>query len=250
MNEKLSKILNDPRRVPISVGVVAFGVGIGLGYILGRRTKNEVNVSPTLLNLDLNADKLAELKRRKETSVIPTEEIIEIPESVSIVGKSFVAEKLEEIDPTTEDVDPTVEEIVDEVVRQSIFANGKEWTYAAEIKKRDPSEPYIIHRDEFYSEEKGYSQHTLTYYAGDNIMNNDEEESPMYNHDGITGPLRFGHGSDDPNVVYIRNDKRKVEYEILYDPGLYSEEVLGLEIENNQRAKDIKHSNNRRFRLE
>ncbi len=90
----------------------------------------------------------------------------------------------------------------------------------------------------------------MTYYAGDNIMNNDEEESPMYNHDGITGPLRFGHGSDDPNVVYIRNDKRKVEYEILYDPGLYSEEVLGLEIENNQRAKDIKHSNNRRFRLE
>ncbi len=135
MNEKLSKILNDPRRVPISVGVVSFGVGIGLGYILGRRTKNEVNVSPTLLNLDLNADKLAELKRRKETLVIPTEEIIEIPESASIVGKSFVAEKLEEIDPTTEDVDPTVEEIVDEVVRQSIFANGKEWNYAAEIKK-------------------------------------------------------------------------------------------------------------------
>ncbi len=114
---------------------------------------------------------------------------------------------------------------------------------------RDPSEPYIIHKDEFYSDEKGYAQSTLTYYSGDNIMV-DEDESPMYNHEEITGPLLFGHGSGDPKVVHIRNDKRKSEYEIVKGSGLYSQEVLGLEIENNQRVKDIKHSNNRRFRVE
>ncbi len=66
----------------------------------------------------------------------------------------------------------------------------------------------------------------------------------------MTGPLLFGHGSGDPNVVHIRNDSRKSEYEILYDPGLYSQDVLGLEIEDNQRVKGIEHSKNRQFRLE
>ncbi len=109
--------------------------------------------------------------------------------------------------------------------------------------------PNVLHKDEFYGEESGYTQVTLTYYAGDQILC-DEDDSPVYNHELITGPLLFGHGSNDPNVVHIRNDKRKAEYEILFDPGLYSVDILGLEIENNTRVQDLKHSQNRKFRLE
>ena len=76
----------------------------------------------------------------------------------------------------------------------------------------------------------------------------DEEEAPIYNHTSIVGPMKFGHGSGDQNTFHVRNHKLKAEYEIIFDPGLYSVEVLGLEIENNQRARDLKHSRDRRFR--
>lgn len=270
MKERLSKILNNPLRVPISVGVVAFGAGVGLGYILGRRIKGEVHVLPNQLEIDFNTDELAEIRdfaqrnkdMFKETLVIenhdsideifhePDEKVSDIPvyetrdgKLVKISeGQNFVAEKIKEAMTTTE-------EVVEEVVKQSIFANDDEWNYAKEIKTRRVTEPYIIHKDEFYSEEKGYTQSTFTYYAGDNILC-DEDDSPVYNHDDVTGPLQFGHGSGDPNVVHIRNDKQRAEYEISYDPGLYSVDVLGLDIENNERARDIKHSKNERFRLE
>ncbi len=288
MNEKVSKILNNSMAVPISVGLMSFGVGIGLGYILGqRRNKIEIHTLPDQLKMDFNADELSEMqklvqKRNKKDSVIPAQKVVDIPkyekgedgryvkviEEENILpqevadvpddavarhpaasiddGRTFVAEKIKEAMTTTKEV---VEETV-ETVKHSIFANDDDdWNYAREVRNRTPEEPYVIHKDEFYSDEKGYAQSTLVYYSGDNILC-DEDDTPVYNHDRVTGPLLFGHGSGDPNVVHIRNDSRKSEYEILYDPGLYSQDVLGLEIEDNQRVKGIEHSKNRQFRLE
>ncbi len=282
MNDKLSNILNDPRRVPISVGIVAFGVGIGIGYILGRRNNVEVHTLPSQLEINLDADEMAELRDRVKKNtrprslpyedgtdiaeyktidgrsvpvVVPVDTILSHPESTTI-GEDFVAKQFkkrmtneEEVDPTVEEIVQTVEDLTDDLVTHSIFAKDDEWNYAQEIKNRDPSEPYVIHKDEFYSDERGFTQTTLTYYSGDNILV-DEDDAPIYNHDGVTGPLLFGHGSGDPKVVHIRNEKRKAEYEIVKEPGLYSEEILGITIENNERAKDLRHSKNWRFRVE
>ncbi len=257
MNERLSRIINSPKRVPIVAGVVAFGVGFGVGYFLARRNASVVVEPSNQLAFDFDAYKLPETGNgavepiRKNTVVHPAQEVKDIPvyerqgqKLVKVVeGENFVASKIKEAMTTSK-------EVMEEVVTHSIFANNDDdWNYAKEVRGRSESSPYIIHKDEFYSDEKGYSQKTLTYYSGDNIMV-DEEDAPMYNHEDITGPLLFGHGSGDPNVVHIRNDKRKSEYEVLYDPGLYSIEVLGLEIENNQRVQDIQHSKNRKFILE
>ncbi len=286
MNEKLSKILNDPRRVPISVGIVAFGVGIGIGYILGRRNNVEVHTLPSQLEINLDADEMAELRDRvkKNTKIVQStsqnitsspnhyvdgsfaplvvsvDTIISHPNATS-VGEDFITKKFKkvsaseevslpvDVNPTVEEIVQTVEELTEDLVTHSIFAQDDEWNYAQEIRDRDPSEPYVIHKDEFYSEERGFTQTTLTYYAGDNILV-DEEDAPIYNHDSVTGPLLFGHGSGDPKVVHIRNEKRKAEYEVVREPGLYSEEILGITIENNERAKDLRHSKNWRFRVE
>ncbi len=173
----------------------------------------------------------------------PINESKDMPVDVVRRGEDFVEGTIKDVVPTT--VEPT-----EEVVTRSIFAvNDAEWDYTEELKKRNPSEPYIIHKDEFFSEESGYTQSTLTYYTGDNIMS-DEDNTPIYNHEEITGPLLFGHGSGDLLVVYVRNDKRKIEYEILSDPGYFSQEVLGLEIEDNQRVEEIQHSKHRKFRTE
>jgi hypothetical protein len=44
---------------------------------------------------------------------------------------------------------------------------------------------------------------------------------------GVENMLRFGHGSGDPNVVYIRNPKLEADFEVTRSAGKYAKEVLG-----------------------
>lgn len=251
MNTKLLAVWNNPKRTSVLVGVVALNVGVGLGYILGQRRKKEVFVVDPQLAFNFDADELADIRNRKNVEHPATrpkvEKVVKNP-PIAVIdkGESFIEEKIKEIV-----VGPVRVEISDEeLVTKSVFDNPNDnWDYETEVRNRTEDAPYVLHKDEFYGEESGYTQVTLTYYAGDQILC-DEDDSPVYNHELITGPLLFGHGSNDPNVVHIRNDKRKAEYEILFDPGLYSVDVLGLEIENNTRVQDLKHSQNRKFRLE
>lgn len=114
------------------------------------------------------------------------------------------------------------------------------WDYDAEQNIREKDIPYILHRDEFFAEEMGFTQETLTYYAGDDIMG-DSDDTPIYNYQGLMGELKFGHGSGDPNAVYIRNEKIHMEWEILLDQGMFSQEVLGLTMEE-ETEEEIRHS--------
>lgn len=84
--------------------------------------------------------------------------------------------------------------------------------------------PYLITEAQF-DEDEDYDVLTLTYFAdgmladdGDNAMGRDEIEASV----GLTFSSHFGNG----DVVYIRNDERKTNYEILRDERAY-EEVVG-----------------------
>lgn len=257
MNERLSKVFNHPMRTPVATGIAALGVGIAIGYILGRKRKIELYEVPAQMTFDFSP----ELREDMEMT-IPDEELILRRDNQELVlkrprlapplkssaeeevatGEGFVESLLKSV--ATE---PPVEE-EPEVITHNVFAGtDDEWDYEEEAKNRGPELPYVLHKDEFYENERDFLQTTLTYYAGDNIMT-DEDDKPVYNHGTTIGELKFGHGSGDPNVFYVRNIKNKAEYEIIHDPGLYSIEVLGLEIEDNARVKDLKHSDNKKFR--
>ncbi len=233
MNDRLLKIWNDPRRAPILIGLIAFNAGIGLGYNLAkRRLENQKakNIS------ELYNKGLYEVKTKSyntTTEDIPDEIVIS---NKVMSAKDFVIEPIKLDEPA-------------ELVTRSIFDHNENWDYEVEKKKRTTEKPYVLHRDEFFAEENDYIQSTLTYYDGDNILV-DEDDTPIYNYNQVVGELLFGHGSGDPNVVYVRNDKRKAEYEVVFDKGLYSVEVLGLEIEQNEKVKDLRHSKIPRFRQE
>lgn len=123
---------------------------------------------------------------------------------------------------------PSMGSRVEEVT--SKLEEDEDWDWDKELAERSERHPYILHVDEFYANEKDYTQTTLTYFSGDDILI-DQDEVPIYSHTKTTGPLLFGHGSKDPNVVYIRNDKYQSEYEVLYDPDSYAHFILGLEME-------------------
>lgn len=109
------------------------------------------------------------------------------------------------------------------------------WNYEVELEKRHdlgPEEPFIIHRDEFFqNEDEEYDQTTLSYYAGDDVLC-DERDEVLEPRDHIVGSanlkmLGTGHGSGDPNVLYIRNPRTCSDFEVVLNDGKYSEDALG-----------------------
>lgn len=106
---------------------------------------------------------------------------------------------------------------------------GIEFDLEAELANRDPNSPYILLKDEFMRNEHDWRQMTLTYFAGDNVLVNESEE-PLDDPEKFVGEAnyKFGFMSDDPNVVYIRNEGMEVEFEVLLSRRKYTEEVLGV----------------------
>lgn len=260
MNERLSKIINDPKAIPIGVGVVSLGVGVAIGYILGRKSHKQDSQAHEFPDRPVfDADKVERFieQHEKKVGIVWKEDQgsrelrlapprdSPVPDNI-VMGREFVEQFVREGDEEIPE-----QPALDDVLHQSIFAASDDnWNYEEELAKRTENEPYIIHRDEFYGDEKDYTQNTVTYYVGDNVLV-DEDDTPIYNHSKIIGPLLFGRGSGDPNVFHVRNDKRHAEYEVLFDPGHYAVEVLGLSDEEVNINQELKHSDGvRRFRPE
>jgi hypothetical protein len=123
-----------------------------------------------------------------------------------------------------------------------------DWDYVNEVAQRTEDAPYIIHRDEYFAQENEYKQVTIMYYEGDQVLC-DEQDVPIYNPEKVVGQLEFGKGSQDQSIVYIRNDKLEVEFEVILDHGFYQVEVLGAQVETQLGRDDLKHSVHK-FRME
>ena len=104
------------------------------------------------------------------------------------------------------------------------------WVWKDELASRNKHFPYVIHQDEFNAEEPHYTQVSWTYWAADNILT-DERTELVSRPDLVVGLEhiigKFGHGSDDDNVMFVRNDRLEMEFEICRSFQSYEEEVLG-----------------------
>lgn len=114
-------------------------------------------------------------------------------------------------------------------IHEELVKDG-EWDYAIEHQNRSSDEPYVIHQDEHSQGIDGYTQVTYTYWARDDVLCG-EDERPIPNGDLIVGEtnLKFGHGTDDPEVVYIRNETLQLDIEICRTDRSYEQDVLGLQ---------------------
>ena len=103
----------------------------------------------------------------------------------------------------------------------------------------DLSKPVIISKDAFFQNEPEYTQVTVTYFQGDDIVV-DERDDTLDDVDDAIGNenlQRFGQKSKDPNVVYVRNHKRSMDFEVLKSKGKFEQEVLGYIEHSDKRGK-------------
>ena len=83
----------------------------------------------------------------------------------------------------------------------------------------------VIPPDEF-EEDTSYITQTVVYYRESDVFVNEDDES-VGREDwekalGCEVASRFGENEDDPDTVYIRNDRLRAYYEVLLEEGEYS----------------------------
>ena len=154
----------------------------------------------------------------------------------------------EEIDSVKEVFARREQEMKDETVKRNVAEGIKDSDrtkpdlkeYAEQLKKNGytrysdlsaddegvsdkQTKPYVIPPEQF-GDDENYDQISLTYYA-DGVLadDNDEVIEDVEDAVGIDSLNRFGEYEDDS--VFVRNDARKCDYEILLDQRTYSEVV-------------------------
>lgn len=160
--------------------------------------------------------------------------------------------------PTEQEPDDSLSadpEVLDILETQNVFEQPQSdvaddgWDYEGELERRtalrDNDHPYIIHKDEFFGNST-YDKTSLVYFEGDDVLIDEDSTVVDPRKDVVSEEdlTRFGYGSGDPNIIYIRNDSLKSDFEICRDVGHYAEKVLGLFID----APELEHSGVRRRR--
>lgn len=280
MNEQVINVLSKKWVVPAIVGTASFGSGLVAGYIWGKRNGDVFQVH--LGDIDIPEDKgdanQLTIDWEPNTQVDPMETMVPgynsmIPQHLidraeyvkkMALHQSDLSEFEEEISwELEEEADLMLEEdeLEDAIAEQmhqrqitedednlpevrNIFQgqlDDDQWNYDDELSIRTPDRPYVISIDEFVADEAGCDQATVTYYQGDDIMA-DEFDVPLYDFNSMMGELKFGHGSNSKDVVYIRNEKLGMEWEVILNTGRFDIEVLGHDIENVYEKAELKHS--------
>jgi hypothetical protein len=205
------------------VGLLGFGLGLGIcvGFYYGQRFNRARARDEAFRESEREVAKIREayFSRIKP----PLEEVVE--------EKGYITEEERPLKPPVP---------MPESVRYSERSQNQEWDYTKELAKRTKNHPYIIHQNEFQNNELEYTQVNWTFYAVDNVLTDERDELVVRPEliVGMENLERFGHGADDSNTVYIRNDRVQVEFEIIRTLKSYEVEVLGIDDSSENEIED------------
>jgi hypothetical protein len=223
----------------------AFVVGAGLGGVLGyflTRHKLETKYN------EIAEAEIAEMRQHYQDKATALENTVAKPQLDALVREQgYTAEPPMAVTPPTEVVEAAKEAVEEaaEPKKENVFEKPPvteaevgmplvedEWDYKKELARRSPVRPYVIHRDE-RDEYEAYDTVTYTYYDEDDVLCNERDEViGKEDRDRLIGEAnleKFGHGSGDASIVYIRNDREETQMEVVRSPNSYAEEVHGLQ---------------------
>ena len=221
--------------------VVAFAVGSFGGYLFARKLTEQ------RLGLEFDARLAAELEETKayykKLETIRTLAVAKEP-----VEEEHVKNETGEVVIPSSAVKPSIEEVVNSlkyhtlppkssskptVETRNVFKSEARGYDIPDDPERSDKAPYIISADEFMDGEVGYPQTQLLYYTENealvDISGGTEELVDAVNTlVGVRNLSCFGNKSNDPDVVYIRNERVGNDFEITRVFKSYVEEVAGL----------------------
>jgi hypothetical protein len=212
------------------VSVLSAGIGLVVGYKvaekrLGDRFEERLETETAeMREFYTNVKQKYESPEEAAAALIP-EVTVEVPvvEDPRVRTQKIQYNKIVKTEKYVEDpLDEFAESCEIEggtVVHRNIFEETLDGT------------PRIITQDDFMTNETGYEQATLTYYMKGGVLT-DQRDEVIDNAEEVIGVMfagHFGEGSSDPNTVHIRNDKIRMEFEVVKSERSFEEDVLGQE---------------------
>lgn len=142
-----------------------------------------------------------------------------VQEEVESVKEAFASYRKDEAEPETDNSAEGFEEAVEKY--EAILEESGYVDYSTRNKEKGGEtdmkgkKPYIISPEE-YGEIYEYDTRNLTYY--ENGVLTDEDDNVIDDVEGLIGKESLDHFGDyEPDSVHVRNDRLKVDYEILKD---------------------------------
>lgn len=206
----------------IGFGLTGLGVGLAFGFYVGYRFNREKIRAEILQEAERDIAQIRSMYQEKFERMKPAS-----PEEV-VEERGY---RVEEVEPEPERPTKPPVPVQFPKRRDQPEATNDGWDYNAEIAKRDRNHPYVIHRMEFEEDFPEYTQLQWTYYANGNVLL-DERDELVVRPELVVGEANlklFGHGSEEANTVYIRNDRLEIEWEITRTFNSYEATVLGLD---------------------
>lgn len=137
-----------------------------------------------------------------------------------------------ELDEDDESYTADIKEI--EVGGETIQVKNTEYGY------EELGEPYVISKDSFENEYQDFAKESLVYFEDDDVLSDDKDEIIQEREKviGTEALNSFGEGSDDEDIVYVRNLALSIDYEVVQEHQSYKENVMGLLDENDRKYQD------------
>jgi hypothetical protein len=223
--------------------VAGTGIGVALGFAVGFR------IADRRMKLKYEKFAIDEISRMRDHYFQKEKAAQPKPPINEVVRERYSEVELQAIKETNERFPAEEEEeiVVEETTQVNVFESGAqdEWDYRYETSQRTKDVPYIIHIDEFRENPLSHDQTSYTYYELDDTLS-DSRDTTVDDMDKVIGLGnlgKWGHGSQDPNVVYIRNEELGMDIEVVRDRGSFSETVHG----SIRHSADVRRRPNRRF---
>lgn len=120
---------------------------------------------------------------------------------------------------------------VAESATDNVFVNNADvddlFDYEEEKALRTKTAPYIITHDEYFEAELDYDQSRLTYFQEESVLVTEEDQT-IDDVEAMVGEKHltmFGRWSKDPMIVFVRNPRLKMDFEIVTDDGSFLEAI-------------------------
>lgn len=255
--ETVRAVLRDHRTHLAAASSISFASGAAASWVVLRKRLEEKYAN-------LATEEIRQAKEFYRTQVRP-EIVVEsdgpeidpedVAEAVQILeryqGRGSDEELLAKVREADEALDPAPEARELAGTTRNIFDDpvpAGEAVLGSLFADRSPDKPYIITKDEFYENEGELNERTFSWFAGDGVLAA-EDDSVIPDIERTVGEdnlLRFGYGSDDPTIVYIRNEKMQMVIEVSKSEGKYAHEVAGFSgnpgahIEHSERPRKMR----------
>lgn len=223
--------------IPIAAGLVGAGAGFYFGFVYGdNKGRKEVWA---LAEAEL--DSLEErIKRRYkvgewsepahyedvngqgvlsfENDEVAEIELAKLAEHINNGGYALASET------------PTVVNVfVEAKKREPVEEDEEEYVPGtfADNPNRDDPEPIIITELEYMQDEEDYEKLSISWFPGDRVLV-DSKEQPIADVESTVGYNNLNTLSPtEQTVIYVRNNRLQMDFEIAIEAGTYRETVLG-----------------------